>query len=528
MLVQPVLVITCDVGTTGTKTCLVRIGPTLEIVASRYATYPLLTTHDGGVEQVPDDWWSAVTTSIRSIMDEDPGLAPQVRGLAFCCQMQGSIHIDRDGRPLRNAMIYMDGRSTEQLRKGLCDGLVKFQGFNAIKALRTLMVTGGLSTSPKDPVWKYHWVRDHQPDLFARTYKWLDVKDYLVLRATGKVAMTLDSAHATFLFDTRPGRLVWHEGLCKTYRVDMAHLPPVVRSTDIVGELTAEAAAATGLPQGVLVVGGGGDASLIPVGAGCVKKNDIHVYYGTSGWVIASVEKRMVDPGRFVASILGAIPGRYNYIAEMETAGYCLQWMRDKVLRSVPGTQAAADAVTYAVMDEAAEKTAPGAGGVLYAPWLHGIRAPSEDPAARGMFVGVGLETDAPQLVRAVMEGVAFHTRWMLEAVEHRVPRQNTIRFVGGGARSKVWAQILADITGRAVRPLARPVDAGALGAAIVCGVGLGALARFEDADGLIPEGQSVQPRPEFGEMYDRQFEAFATLHKATRRINRRLMQEDV
>jgi xylulokinase len=520
---DPILVIACDVGTTGTKTCLVRIGRTLDIVASRYATYPLHTTPDGGVEQAPDDWWDAVTTSIRSIVDEDPERARQVAGLAFCCQMQGSLHVDREGRPLRNAMIYMDGRATEQLRKGLCDGWFKVQGFNAIQAARTLLVTGGLSTSPKDPVWKYHWVRDHQPELFARTDKWLDVKDYLVLRATGRIAMTLDSAHATFLFDTRPGRLEWHEGLCRTYRVELAHLPPVIRSTDLVGGLSASAAASTGLPEGVKVFGGGGDASLIPVGAGCVKKNDIHVYYGTSGWVIASVEKRMVDPSRFIASILGAIPGRYNYIAEMETAGYCLQWMRDKVLRSVPGTQAAADAVTYAVMDEAAAATPPGAGGVLYAPWLHGIRAPSEDPAARGMFVGVGLDTDAPSLVRAVMEGVAFHTRWMLEAVERNVPRQAEIRFVGGGARSKVWTQILADVTGRVVRPLANPVDAGALGAAIVCGVGLGALRRFEDADGLIPEGPSVRPRPEVRALYDRQFLAFSTLHKATRRVNRRL-----
>jgi xylulokinase len=525
--VEPVHVITCDVGTTGAKTCLVRIGPTLEIVHSRYVTYPLHTTPDGGVEQVPDDWWNAATTSIRSIVDEDPALATRVKALAFCCQMQGSIHVDSDGRPLRNAMIYMDGRSTEQLRKGLCTGLVKFQGFNAVKALRTLVVTGGLSTSAKDPVWKYHWVRDHQPDLFARTWKWLDVKDYLVLKATGKVAMTLDSAHATFLFDTRAGHLRWHEGLCRTYRVDMAHLPPVVRSTDLVGTLTPEAAALTGLPGDVKVFGGGGDASLIPVGAGCVKKHDIHVYYGTSGWVIAGVEKRMVDPARFVASILGAIPGRYNYIAEMETAGYCLQWMRDKVLRSVPGAEAAADAVTYAVMDRAAEETPPGAGGVLYAPWLHGIRAPSEDPAARGMFVGVGLDTDAPRLVRAVMEGVAFHTRWMMEAVEHNVPRQAEIRFVGGGARSKAWAQILADVTDRIVRPLANPVDAGALGAAIVCGVGLGALSRFEDADGLIPEGMPYLPRPEFRALYDRQFRAFSTLHKATRRVNRRLADQE-
>jgi xylulokinase len=523
---DPALVIACDLGTTGVKTCLVRLGATLDIVASRYATYPLHTVEGGGVEQDPEDWWRAVCETVRSIADEDPARAVQVKGLAFCCQMQGSVHVDRDGRPLRRAMIYMDGRATEQLKRGLCDGLLKIEGFNAAKALRTLQVTGGLSTSPKDPVWKYHWVRDAQPELFAKTHRWLDVKDVLVHRATGRYAMTLDSAHATFLFDTRPGNLRWHEGLCRTYRVDTAHLPPVVKSTDRVGGLTAEAARAMGLPEGTAVFGGGGDASLIPVGAGCVKEHDIHVYYGTSGWVIASVRRRMVDMSHFVASILGAIPGRYNYIAEMETAGYCLQWMRDKVLRSVPGTAAAADSVTYAVMDEAAEETPPGAGGLLFAPWLHGIRAPSEDPAARGMFVGVGLDTDAPRLVRAVMEGVAHHTRWMLEAVERRVPRAESIRFVGGGARSKAWGRILADVTGRTVRPLANPQDAGALGAAIVCGVGLQVLSRFEDADGLIPEAPPIVPDPATRAVHDRQFAAFRTLHKATRRVNRRLHGE--
>jgi len=504
------LVVACDVGTTGCKTRLLGLGDGVEVVAEHYGSYPLYTTPDGGVEQNPDEWWAAVCATIMALGKEHPELLGKVSGIAFCCQMQGSIHVDRSGRPLRNAMIYMDGRSREQLRKGLASGLVRVQGLNLFKTLRSLRVAGGVSTSAKDPVWKYHWVRDNQPELFEKTHKWLDVKDYLLLRLTGNIAMTRDSANATFLFDTRPKNLRWDEGLCSTFEVNMEHLPEVVGATDVVGRVTRAASEETGLPEGTPVFGGGGDASLIPVGAGCSSLHDTHVYSGTSGWVISNVDRRIVDPIRFVASILGAQPGRYNLIAEQEVSGYCLEWIKNLVLGTGLG-HPDANRFSYDDLEQAVASVKPGADGLIFAPWLHGLRAPNENPLARGIFFNMGLRTSGAHMARAVVEGIAMQTRWMLEAVEHHVPRNKSLKFVGGGARLPSFAPILANVTGRTVKVPARPQDAGALGVGVVCGAGLG-LWSVEDSGQILSSVVEVEPLNNLASMYDEKFQVFKKL----------------
>jgi xylulokinase len=524
--VEPVLVLTHDIGTTGNKACLYRIGDTLDLIGSEYAEYPHYTTPDGGVEQKAEDWWTAVCGTTRSIIERTRTPPQSINGISFCCQMQGSVHVDAQGRAIRNPMIYIDGRATAQFERVMQTGLVKISGLNAWKALRSLHVTGGVAGTSKDPLWKYHWVRENEPELFAKTHKWLDVKDYLLLRCTGRYAMTQDSAHVTFIYDTRPGKLGWHKGLCHMFGVDMNHLPPVILSTDRVGGLTAAAAAEMGLAEGTAVFGGGGDASLIPVGAGCLKLYDTHFYVGTSGWAISNVDRRMVDISNFIASILGAIPGRYNYVAEQETSGYCLQWAREQLVRDGvdaydAGTEpdSAPLKISYDILNRAVEGTPPGADGIIFTPWFHGNRAPREDPYARGVFFNLGFSATKPLMLRAVMEGVAFHKRWMLEALERNIPRRDTVRFVGGGARSGTWCQIMADVTGRNIQTVATPQDAGAMGAAVVCAVGLGRLKSFEEAEPLIPFAKTFVPRPEFKHGYDRSFEVFKAIYARNKKL---------
>jgi len=517
-----------DVGTTGSKTCLYRIGESIEPVAAQLAEYPLTMTGDGGAEQSADHWWDAICRSTRRVIDQSRIAPEAVAGMAFCCQMQGSVMVDREGRALRNPMIYMDGRAVAQHRRHLCHGLFRIGGWNGFKVLRSLMVTGGLAATPKDPLWKYHWVRDNEPELFGHVHQWLDVKDYLVHRCTGRFAMTADSAHLTFLYDTRKGRQGWHKGLCRLFDVDMDHLPAVVNATEVVGELTDMAARRMGLAKGTPVVGGGGDVTLTAIGAGCTGVNDTHIYVGTSGWVATNVEKRMVDIGNFIAAICGAMPGRYNYIAEQETSGACLQWVRDHLARDEIGIylEDRSDRSDreeearhlYNLLNQMVERTPPGAGGVIFTPWLHGNRAPREDAHARGMFFNIGLATGKSMMVRAVLEGVAFHKRWMLEAVEKRIPFRESVRFVGGGAKSDVWCQIMADVTGRRIETIDNPRDAGAAGAAMVCAVGLGLLPSFEHVKRMIPVRRVFAPRPEYKAMVDRQYGVFTTLYKNNRK----------
>lgn len=521
-------VLTSDLGTTGCKTCLYRIGERLELMGSALAEYPLMMTADGGAEQAADDWWRALCASTREVLAKTAHPPDAIQGMAFCCQMQGSIHVDREGRALRNPMTYLDGRAVRQMRASLGHGLLRISGLNAFKALNTLRITGGVAATPKDPLWKYHWVRENEPEIFRQTDKWLDVKDYLILRCTGQLGMTRDSAHATFLYDTRPGREKWHPGLCKTYGVDRDHLPPVVEATQVVGRLTRAAAGELGLAPGIPVFGGGGDLSMAAIGSGCMDLYETHIYVGTSGWVVANVDKRMVDIANFMASILGAISGRYNYVGEQETSGACLQWVRDHLVldeiglylegRTDPAKQI--DEL-YALLNRVVDETRPGAGNLIFTPWLHGNRAPREDAHARGMFFNIGMNTGKRQMIRAVLEGVAFHKRWILEAMEKKIPRRERIVFVGGGAKSQVWCRIMADVLDREIVTVRHPQDIGTAGAAMVCGVGLGKITSFEAAKSMIPMGERFAPNRAHRAVYDRSYKVFKSLYQQNRKLFR-------
>jgi xylulokinase len=525
-------ILTHDVGTTNNKTCLYRLGETIALVDSALADYPLYTAPGGEAEQDAHAWWSAVCQATRTVIGRS-GIDPaQIQGMAFCAQMQAFVPVDARGQVLRRPMIYMDQRATLQMERGLQHGFPRIEGWNAYKTLRSLQITGGLSASVKDPLWKYHWMRENEPQMFARLYKWLDVKDYLVWRSTAVFSMGVDSAHATFLCDTRPGKIAWSEPVCQLFDVSMDHLPPIIQSTDVAGELTAAAAQELGLVPGIPVFGGGGDLSLIAIGAGCLDLYDAHIYIGTSGWLASTVDKRMTDIGGLIASILGAIPGWYNYIAEQETAGRCLQWVRDHLALDEIGIYLAdnpySDAVglvenLYEFLNQEVERAAPGSGGLIFTPWLHGNRSPFEDPYARGIFFNIGLQTGKREMVRAVLEGVAYHMRWMLERVEKKVPHRESLRFVGGGAQSPAWAKILADVMGRRIEVAQHAQNAGTIGAAVVCAVGLGLLHSFQDASSLIEVERTYDPQSQHKALYDRNFDVYVQLYERNKDLFKKL-----
>ncbi|MBN1534895.1 MAG: FGGY-family carbohydrate kinase [Spirochaetes bacterium] len=521
-----------DVGTTGNKTCLYRVGERIELVDSFLVEYPIYTTEDGGVEQKAEEWWSALCGATRMIMGRAGIVPSQISAMTFCAQMQGSVMVDEAGRALRNPMNYMDGRATAQIARYLYRGLIRIEKWNALTTLRSLYITGGLAATAKDPLWKYHWVKENEPEIFKRVYKWLDVKDYLILRCTGRYGMTRDSANCTFLYDTRPGKLGWHRGLCRTFDVNMDHLPPVVDSTDIVGELNEGPASEMGLAPGIPVFAGGGDVTLTALGAGCVALHDTHVYVGTSGWVSCNVDRRMVDVGNFIASILGAIPGIYNYIGEQETSGACLQWVRDHLALDEIGMYLEAQHIVektkeyeslFDFMNSVIEKTPPGSGNVIFTPWLHGNRSPRENPHARGMFFNLSLDTGKRQMIRAVLEGMAYHKRWILEAMERKIPRRERLRFVGGGAKSRVGCQIMADITGRVIETLENSQNVGTIGATISCAVGLGVFPSFSEAKHCLPVHEVFEPRAQYAGIYDSGFEVFKNLYERNKALFQKL-----
>ena len=523
-----------DIGTTGVKTCLFEVGEEIRLLRYASRSYPLYILDGGGAEQDVEDWWRGMAESTREIF-EDPGqeagleITPDmVSGISFCSQMQGLVLVDREGNALRRPMSYMDQRARKEIRKGIANG-IQIAGANITKLIPSLKITGAVAGSVKDPVWKYKWVEANEPEIFEKVYKWLDVKDYLILRCTGSFTMTEDEAFATFLYDIRPESRGWSEEMCGILGVRREHLPDIVRSTDMAGRLTAKAAQDLGLAEGIPVYGGGGDSSLIGVGAGAVRKGDTHIYSGTSGWVITVTDKQMVDVTAMIASIIGAERDKYNYFAEMETAGKCLEWVRDHLAldeigvyikkEGVPSDYETRSTSLYSHMTDVIKDVPPGSGGVIFTPWLHGNRCPFEDPDAKGMFFGIGLDTGKTEMIHAVLEGVFYHLRWMLECQDRRLKTSKRIRFVGGGALSPVSCQMLADITGRVIETVDSPQNVGSVGACAVTAVGLGLISDLGRVKDFIPVSAVYTPDKDKHAAYKKYYKTFKKLYGANKQL---------
>lgn len=524
---NPTYVITYDVGTTGIKTCLLEIDQTIKLIASSMSGYELYVFDNGGAEQSPDEWWNAMCVTTKDVFEKTDVKPEQIAGISFCSQMQGLVLVDKDGNAVRNAMSYMDQRAKKELKEGIAHGL-QVAGVNVFKLIKSLNATGAVAASVKDPVWKYKWVENNEKEVFKKVYKWLDVKEYLICRCTDKFVMTQDSAFATLLYDTRKGKTGWSKSICKMLGVNMDHLAPIIKSTDEAGKITAKAAEQLGLCEGTPVFGGGGDASLIGVGAGSVSVGDTHIYSGTSGWVSTVVDKQTVDINAMIAAVVGVDDGKYNYFAELETSGKCLEWVKNHLAldeigiylkkEDVAQSQESIYISLYDYMMDAVSTVKPGCDGVIFTPWLHGNRCPFEDPNAAGMFFNISIDTGKTELIRSVLEGICFHKRWMLEAQMKKVKTSDTIRFVGGGALSSLTCQILSDVLQRKIETVDSPQNVGAVGAAAVVGVGLEIIKNIDEVKNFIPASATFTPNPENKEIYDRNFEVFKKLYKANKK----------
>lgn len=529
---EPTFVIAYDVGTTGVKTCLFEITLQIRLLNSAYKGYPLYLMEGGGAEQDPDDWWNAICATTQQVLAHSGIKNTAITAVSFCSQMQCLVLIDKNGRPVRNAMSYMDSRAQKQRDEGIANG-PSVMGLNIRKTAASLVANKAVAASVKDPVWKYHWVRENEPNVFRRIHKWLDTKDYLVGCFTGEFKMTKGSAFSTLLYDTREGKEGWSKTLCNMLNVNPNHLPQIIDSSSIAGRITKEAALSTGLAQGTAVFGGGGDAELIGVGIGAVEPGETHIYMGTSGWVSTVTEKQIVDISSMIAAIVGVQNGRYHYFAEMETAGKCLEWVRDHLALDEIGIYLEKKHVAEASMQtylslydylcETLAKVPAGSNGVIFTPWLHGNRCPFEDPNARGMFFNIGLDTGKSDLIRSVIEGVAFHLRLMLEAQEKKLQIPSTIMACGGNAISSEVCQILADVLNKRIATIPEPQNVGAYGAAILMACGMERINAIADAKSLLPEYKIYTPQAQNKAVYDKNYAVFQVLYNDNKRSFKRL-----
>lgn len=437
----------------------------LQLVA--HQTEPIELHVDGPrVENDPEDWWRTMCRCIPKVLEEAGVHAGAVCAMSFCAQMQSVVLVDHDLCAVRRSIGYLDTRATDVYVDQMQRGWPRVAGMDAKKVLPSLYLTNIGPGSPKDAIWKLQWLRRHEPATFARAYRWLDAKDYLVARCTGKAATTADSAHLTCLYTFEGQASRYSPMLCRLYDIDPKLLPDVVPGNQAIGGLLASAAAELGLEPNTPVLPGGGDISCVALGTGSTQEGDTHIYLGTSAWVAQSTRRRKLDIPHFMATVRTCLPNDYLYLGELETAGVCLSWAARCFAE--PG----APANDPHGLEAEASRSPPGARGLVFTPWLHGSRSPNEDPFARAAFMNLGLTHHRSDMFRAVFEGVALHLGWILEALQSQLPVGEALRFVGGGAHSGLWAQILADVTNKRIETVDAPQLCGTRGAAFLAASG--------------------------------------------------------
>jgi xylulokinase len=527
-------VLAIDLGTGGPKVALVALDGT--VTDHDRDTTALLLGPGGAAEQDPDDWWRSITAAVRRLMGRAAVPADGIVAVCVTAQWSGTVAVGADGTALMNAIIWMDSRGARYIGR-VTGGPVRVSGYDVRKLRRFISRAGGLpGHSGKDPTAHIHWIREERPDVYAKTAVFLEPADYLNLRLTGRACSSYDCIALHWVTDNRDVRAVRYDnGLLRLSGLDRDLLPELVPSATVVGGLLASVAREWGLREGTPVVTASGDVPSAVVGSGAVDDYAGHLYIGTSSWLSCHVPGKRTDMLHNQTALPSALPGRYFIANEHETAGACLSFLKDNLLVRPPGlgpgaTAAAAadhdddpDDAYYAALEALAASSPPGAGSVVFTPWLNGERSPVDDHTVRAGFHNLSLTTTQADLVRSVYEGTAYNSRWLLDAVERFVRRRlPVLSFVGGGAQSALWSQIHADVLDRTIRRLAQPRLVNVRGAAFVAFVALGALDPA-DIEARVPVAGVYRPDPRNRARYDELYGAFTDLYRRTRGLYRRL-----
>jgi xylulokinase len=519
-------VLAVDLGTGGPKVAI--LASTGRIVAHAFQAVGIDLTADGGAEQSPQAWWDAIVASARQALSES-GVGPDdIVGIGCTAQWSGTVPVDESGTAIGPAISWMDSRGARAVRKTV-RGALNVQGYGASKAAKWVRRTGGIpSLSGKDPVGHIHFLREHRPEVYAATAVFLEPVDYLNLRLTGLARASHDSITLHWVTDNRDiNAIAYDDALIGLAGLERAKLPALVPTGSVLGGLAPAAAGELGLLAGTPVIAGMGDLHSAAVGSGAVTDFDAHLYIGTSSWVSCHVPFKKTDPLTNIASIPSGLPGRYLVADEHETGGACLTWLRDNLLfpddALAAGTTPGPPDNFFGVLNDVASSVPLGSRGVLFTPWLNGERSPVDDHTIRGGFHNISLSSTRADMVRAVFEGVALNSAWLLGAVEKYCKRAfPSLAFVGGGANSDLWSQIHADATGRTIRQIRDPVLANVHGAGLLTLLALGYLA-IDDIPGTVTVKATYEPDPAAGELYAALLKEFVNLYEKTKSIHKRL-----
>lgn len=524
-MTQEKLILAIDLGTSGMKVALISVSG--KVLGWEAEPVRLILTPDGGAEQSPDEWWQAFLSAAGRLMKQNQASGPNVIAVCASTQGEGTVAVDKEGNALGNAILWMDMRGAANLKKQI-GGLINIDGAGISNVLRFVRLTGGMpSMTGKDPAAHMLFIRDTMPEKYKKTYKFLNVLDYLNLRLTGEFVASFDSIVTSWVTDNRnPDEIHYDDSLIRSLGIEREKLPDVVACTKVIGNLRSDVANALGLSSNVKVVAGAIDNTAAAIGAGAVEDYALHLYIGTSSWMTAHVPFKKTDVASSLASIPCAVPGRYLLTALQATAGGNLTFLRDNIIYHKDELLQEADVPDiFKVLDQIADRVPAGSNGVMYTPWIWGERAPVEDKTLRAGLYNLSLNSTREDIIRAFLEGIAYNTRWLLSPVEKFMGRKvSSINIVGGGAQSDVWCQIFADVMNVEIRQVADPIYANARGAAWIAAVGVGEI-KYSDIPGLIQYKKTYLPQSVNRALYDGKFEVFKRIYKQMKGIYHSLNQ---
>ena len=487
-----------DLGTSGTKTVL--FDETGLAVASASEEYPLYQPKNGWAEQDPDDWWHAARNTTRAVLEKSGVNPADIAGLGISGQMHGLVMTDADGKVLRRAILWCDGRTGEE-----CAELTRRVGRERLIAISANPALTGFTAG------KILWVQRHEPEAWAKTAHIMLPKDYVRYKLTGLYASEMSDASGTNLLDV--AKRSWSPEIAAALELPMELLPPLYESSAVVGRITAEAAAETGLCEGMPVAGGAADNMAGAIGTGVARAGKAFTTIGTSGVVYAHSDTVQIDPQGRVHTFCSAVPGAYTVMSCTLAAGLSLKWFRDNFCGAEMAAAAQMDTDPYVLMNSQADKSPIGANRLLFLPYLMGERSPLLDSNARGAFIGLSAMHTRRDLLRAVMEGVIYSQRQNLDVLRgmHVVPE--TMLACGGGAKSPFWRQMMADVFGMPVATV-QNTEGPALGAAILAGTAAGLYSSVPDACAkMIRESEPLRPDAARSAAYEPFYQLYASLY---------------
>ncbi|MDR3077051.1 MAG: FGGY-family carbohydrate kinase [Synergistaceae bacterium] len=482
-----------DLGTSGNKATLFSLGGKLE--GSVVRDYPIYYPRDGWVEQDADDWWKAVCDSTKILL-EKTGTAPsEIACVSFSATMMGCLIVDKDGRPLRNMLIWADTRAAKQ-EKFMLDAVDIEKGYR---------ITGHRLSASYSAA-KLMWIRDNEPELYGKAAHMLHTKEYIILKLTGEAVTEYSDASSTNLLDI--GEKKWSDELLDAFGIRHNLLPDLHPSTHVAGRVTTEAAGLCGLMEGTPVVIGGGDGSCACVGAGVVREGKAYNVVGSSSWISMAAREPYFDPGMRTFNWVHLDENLYTPCGTMQAAGYSYQWFRDALCGEESYAGKIAGTSAYKLIDGQVNESQPGAGGLLFLPYLLGERSPLWDHNARGAFVGLGISSRKGDMARAVLEGVAFNLRMILEILGNYT-KVGDLVMIGGGTKGETWLQILADVWRHPLMVPQYLEEATSFGAAVCGGIGIGAYPDFLVAEKFNPPVKVIEPDERKSDIYDKLYAIF-------------------